>query len=67
MKNLGRKPDYRLSAMNKDTDEKGRVGAAWKNEDGTISVVLDPFITLTSSKDLILNLFPEKQPKQSSK
>lgn len=55
-----KKPDYRLGAMNKATDEKNNVGAAWLNKDGTISVVLSPFITLQSSKELVLTLFPSK-------
>jgi hypothetical protein len=54
-----RKPDYKISALNKRTDEKGTVGAAWLNENGTISIVLDPFVTLTQTgKDLLLTLFP---------
>lgn len=44
----GRKPDYYLSAKNMDTSVKGRCGAAWKNDDGSISIVLDPWVTLQS-------------------
>lgn len=55
---MSRKPDYRLGAMNKATDEKANVGAAWINENGSISVVLEPFVTLRADKNLVLTLFP---------
>jgi hypothetical protein len=42
-----RKPDFKISALNKRTEERGAVGAGWLNENGTISIVLDPFVTLT--------------------
>lgn len=57
----GRKPDYRLGAMNKSTDEKANVGAAWANDDGSLSVVLHPFVTLRADKNLVLTLFPERK------
>lgn len=58
---MSRKPDYRLAAMNKATDEKNHdVGAAWANPDGSISVTLRPFVTLCSDKNLVLTLFPPK-------
>lgn len=41
-----RKPDFYLSAKNMDTGRKGRCGAAWKNDDGSISIVLDPWVVL---------------------
>jgi hypothetical protein len=46
--------------MDKVTDEKNNVGAAWINPDGTIRIVLDPFIALAASKALVLTLFPRK-------
>jgi hypothetical protein len=58
---VARKPEYRLAAMDKVTDEKNNIGGAWLNEDGSIRVVLDAFIGLTSSKALVLTLFPNKQ------
>lgn len=58
---MSRKPDYRLGAMNKSTDEKASVGAAWINEDGTISVTLQMFVTLRANKNLVLTLFPERK------
>lgn len=55
-----RTPDYDFLAMNKDTDERNRVGAGWINPDGSISIVLSPFIQLSASKSLVLNLFTKK-------
>lgn len=55
----GKKPDYTLSAMDKDTERlKGNVGIAWINEDGTISIRLNPFVVLdTREHALELRLF----------
>lgn len=53
------KPHYRVAALNKGTEEKGCVGAAWINDDGTIAIVLDPFVSLTQhGKQLLITLFP---------
>ncbi len=63
-----RKPDYVVGALLKDTmlkkaDCKGDIGAAWVNSDGTISVVLNPFVSLQQDGDLLITLFPKlKQP-----
>lgn len=61
----GRKPDYRVAAMLKSTDQKSQVGAAWINEDGSIAVVLNEFTVLPpGGKDLLITLFPNKdEPK----
>jgi len=53
-----RKPDYRVKALVKSTGAKAEVGAAWKNEDGSISVILDPFIFLIQDGNLLVTLFP---------
>lgn len=55
-----RKPDYRAKALNKNTNLKGSVGAGWLNEDKTITVVLDNFVTLKQDGDLVITLFPVK-------
>jgi hypothetical protein len=54
-----RTPDFKLKAMDKTTGVKSaKIGAAWTNKDGSISVVLDPFVTVTSSPSVLLTLFP---------
>lgn len=54
----GRQPDFTLNALNKATAEKWKVGAGWKNADGSLSVKLNPFVVLTASTDLVLTMFP---------
>jgi hypothetical protein len=54
----GRKPDFKLRYLNKRTDERGSVGAAWVNEDTTISIVLNDRVVLRQHPDEILTLFP---------
>ena len=62
---ITRKPDYKVSALNKRTECKGPIGAAWINDDKTISVILDEFISLTQDGHLLITLFPaELKPKK---
>jgi hypothetical protein len=57
----GRKPSYRLNALNKKTDEKTYpVGAGWKNEDGSITLVLNRFVVLPTDPEWLFTLFPTK-------
>lgn len=58
--NVSRKPDFKLSALNKTNEHKGKVGAAWKNPDGTISIALDPFVALSANDNLLITLFPNE-------
>lgn len=57
-----RKPDYRVKAMNKETNEKNTIGAAWLNPDRSISMVLDPFIVMSANKNLVITIFPIERP-----
>lgn len=54
----GRKPDYWVKAMSKATNEKRKIGAAWNNADGSVSVDIDAFTTLHGGPDLVITLFP---------
>ena len=59
MKNAkGKKPDYRLSALDKSTDDRGQIGVAWKNTNGSISIVLNPWVQISANRDMVLMLFP---------
>jgi hypothetical protein len=58
---MSRKPDYRVAAMNKITDDKNNIGAAWTNKDGSITIILDSFIYLEGGKALLITLFPNKE------
>lgn len=57
---MSRKPDYDVGALNKRTDIKGKVGAAWINDNGTITIILDPFVVLTGGSEMVITLFPSK-------
>lgn len=54
---MSRKPDFWLKALDKTTNEKAKVGAGWKNPDGSISIDLNAFVTLNARPDLVLTLF----------
>lgn len=58
----GRRPDYNVSVVVKDSDVKGSIGVAWKSDDfekdGRISIRLNPFVNLVSSPGLYVTLFP---------
>lgn len=62
----GRRPDYNLNALDKNTEQKGRVGAAWLNDDGTIRVKINPWVVLTGGDSLVLTLFPSGEPRPAS-
>ena len=64
---MSRKPDYKFKVLNKSTELKGEIGAAWKNTDGSISVVLNPCVVLNANDDLVLNLFPQDEEKKPLK
>jgi len=57
----GRKPDYRVGVKTKQGAGKsgqGTIGAAWKEDDGTISIVLNPCVVLRFEDDVVIRLFP---------
>lgn len=56
----GRRPDYVLRALNKRTDERvTHLGAAWRNDDGSITLAIDRFVVLPTEPDWLLTLFPQ--------
>ena len=63
----GRQPDYDLSALNKETEERGRIGAAWANDDGTISIKLNAFVVLRDAKDTVITLFPRDKDRATKR
>lgn len=62
-----RKPDYHVLAQTRRDapKHKGRVGSAWKNPNGTISISLHPFVALSAIEDLQITLFPADEQEQS--
>lgn len=60
-----RKPDFRIKATtrpNVTPKLDGVIGAGWQNEDGSISLKLDPFVTIAGRDDLIITAFPIDRP-----
>lgn len=47
--------------MVKSTEEKGRVGVAWRGQNGSIRIKLDSFVVLHGGGDLVLTLFDVKE------
>jgi hypothetical protein len=53
-----RKPDYILKAINKvNQDKSPRLGAAWINTNGTVSIIMDVGCTIGYDKELTITLF----------
>lgn len=60
-------PDYIVKAMTKSGPARtGRIGAAWKSEQGWISIKLDPFVTISGADDLIITVFPNDAKSEAS-
>ena len=52
-----RQPDFHVHALDQTNEARARIGAAWKNDDGSISIRLDPFVVLTAAPTLLVRLF----------
>ncbi len=55
-----RKPDYRIKATTRPNvapKREGVIGCAWTNEDGSLSIRIDPFVTVSGGDDLIITAF----------
>jgi len=62
------KPTHRLKILNKTADTKcNDAGAGWKNEDGSISIVIAPGVILKEDANLIYTLFPIEEKKGKTK
>ena len=57
----GKHPHYILTAKSKKEGSFGsRIGAAWMNERGAISIRLSPCVTISDRDDIWIGLFPNK-------
>lgn len=54
-----RRPDFRVTALDRKTEHKGEIGVAWLEADGSISVRLN-FLTVIDmrTQDLIIKMWP---------
>lgn len=57
---VSRSPDYSVSALDKTSGLKGKVGVAWRQPDGSVRVKFNAFVTLPSPLDnVVLACWPE--------
>ncbi len=63
------KPDYTLKIFDKSTEGRTYIGAGWKNEDESITIVLNPAVVLNYEYclDKIITLFPYTEFKDFNK
>lgn len=53
------KPTHKLKILIKDEpNTKAEIGAGWLNEDGHITIQLNPCVVLKRDKNVVINLFP---------
>ena len=62
-----RPPDYDIAALDRTSPsaKNPSVGGAWKNDDGTITIKIRPFVVLTGGPDLFLTLFPAEENRKA--
>lgn len=53
-----RKPDYKLKVMDKTNKNTGAIGVGWMNQDGSISLRINPGTFLHYNPNLAIMLFP---------
>jgi hypothetical protein len=60
-----RPPDYVLRVKTKDANNRDntRAGAAWRNPDQSITIRLNPAISLNYTDNYLITLFPNNDPK----
>jgi hypothetical protein len=57
----GRQPDFILKATSRtESFITPRLGAGWANESGSISIRIDPFVTLEDNAGYTFVLYPNK-------
>lgn len=58
---MNKRPDFILKAVNKNTEKRTRVGAAWVNPNRSISVKIDPFVVLQETDGFHFMLYPQDE------
>lgn len=53
-----RKPDFDVCVLDKNTDERAKVGGGWLNEKGQISIKLNLCTVIHAREGLVITLFP---------
>lgn len=53
-----KKPTHLLKVKERDGNHKGTIGVGWLNNDGSISIALNPCTCIQWTDDVTINLFP---------
>ncbi len=53
-----RSPDYKIKARDKHSKAQTVVGRGWANQDGSLSIQLNPCVTLSWCDDVFITAFP---------
>jgi hypothetical protein len=53
-----KKPTHLLKVKERNGEGRTTIGAGWLNPDGSMSIQLNPCVSLTSHDDVVINLFP---------
>ena len=62
----GKPPDYIIRALNKETGERGDIGAGWKEDGGRISIAFNPFVVVPVGKKFTMSLFPNDGSRETA-
>lgn len=54
----GRSPDFRLRAYDKRAKKGTTIGAGWTADNGSINIVIDPFVVLRQRENYSFHLYP---------
>lgn len=59
-RSANRRPDYDIKALNKETQQRMKIGAAWLRDDGSgqIYIKLEPFVVLRGEVDMAITAYP---------
>ena len=56
MVTTGRRPTHELRVKRRDSEDRGVVGVAWQNDNGTFSIKLRPCVVISSNDDVTILL-----------
>lgn len=57
----GRRPDYVIKALDKDTQERGTIGAGWLQDDGSIYIKFERFAVVPVGARYAITAFPAEE------
>lgn len=64
--NISRSPEWQISALNKQTEERGNIGVGWNNADESISIRFNMLVSIPigAKENLVITLFPKNSKKK---